>query len=104
MGKYPDLKPQIAKLLKKQEGKCNYCNLTFQPDDLLEIDHIIPQQAGGQKLKNNLQVLHRHCHDVKTKDDLKLIKEYKLRQIAKKTQKWFNKKNWIWVDDIPTLV
>ena len=77
MGKHPEVKPTVARLLKKQKGKCNYCDLTFQPEDIIETDHIVPQKAGGHKFKDNLQLLHKHCHDAKTKDDLKLIKRYK---------------------------
>ncbi len=104
MGKHPEMKNSVAKLLKKQKGKCNLCGLTFQPEDLLEIDHVIAQQAGGHEYKDNLQLVHRHCHDVKTKEDLKLIKEYKSKREADKNQKWFNQLNWQWVEDIPTLV
>jgi len=32
-------------------------------------DHIIPQSQGGKQEYNNLQVLHRHCHDTKTAKD-----------------------------------
>ena len=104
MGKHPEIKASMARLLKKQKGKCNLCGLTFQPGDLLETDHIVPTKAGGHKYKNNLQLLHRHCHDVKTLDDLKVIKAYKSKQKAEKIQKWFNQLNWHWVDDVPTLV
>ncbi|WP_017292531.1 reverse transcriptase N-terminal domain-containing protein [Geminocystis herdmanii] len=48
----------------------SYCGLNFNSEDLLEIDHIIPKSKGGKDIYNNLQVLHRHCHDDKTaKDD-----------------------------------
>ena len=104
MGKHPEIKPTVAKLLKKQKGKCNYCNLTFQPEDIIETDHIVPQKAGGHKYKNNLQLLHKHCHDVKTKEDLKLIKRHKSIKSYQKNQKWFNQVNWEWIDDIPTKV
>ena len=103
MGKHPEVKPTVARLLKKQKGKCNHCNLTFQPEDIIETDHIVPQKAGGHKYKDNLQLLHKHCHDSKTKEDLKLIKRYKSKASNKKTLKWFNQLNWVWIDDIPTL-
>lgn len=103
MGKHPEVKPTVARLLKKQKGKCHHCNLTFQPEDIIETDHIVPQKAGGHKYKDNLQLLHKHCHDVKTKDDLKLIKRYKSMKSYQKNQKWFNQLNWEWIDDIPTL-
>jgi RNA-directed DNA polymerase len=37
---------------------------------MLEIDHIIPISSGGDKFfYSNKQILHRHCHDVKTASD-----------------------------------
>ncbi|NER52291.1 MAG: HNH endonuclease, partial [Symploca sp. SIO1A3] len=35
----------------------------------MEIDHIIPTSLGGKDWYNNLQLLHRHCHDFKTTRD-----------------------------------
>ena len=102
-GKHPELKPNIAKLLKRQEGKCNWCKLTFREEDITEIDHILPLKAGGKKSLNNLQLLHGHCHDKKTKEDLKVIKTFKQDKEWEKLKDWFDKQNWEWVDDIPTL-
>jgi len=108
MGKHPEVKSSIARLLKKQKGKCNYCSLTFKPEDKIERDHIIPRQAGGNKLKDNLQLLHKHCHDVKTKTDLVIIKHHKFligwEKVYKKFQGQFENSNWIWENDLPTLV
>ena len=70
-----------------------HCNLTFQSEDNIETDHIIPKKAGDHKYKDNLQLLHKHCHDSKTKKDLKLIKKYKSKMSNKKTLKWFNQPN-----------
>jgi RNA-directed DNA polymerase len=70
MGKHPEVSTKMATLLKKQNGKCNHCGLSFKDGDLLEIDHITPTSLDGSKWKyENLQVLHRHCHDVKTASD-----------------------------------
>jgi RNA-directed DNA polymerase len=102
-GSHPELKGSIAKMLKKQQGKCNWCGLTFRSEDLIETDHIIPK-AIGVNLKDNLQLLHKHCHDIKTKEDLKAIKKHKVKKEWQKTLEKFNKMNWEWVDDIPTLV
>ena len=102
-GTHPELKNSIAKLLKKQDGKCNWCNLTFHSEDKIETDHIIPKALGGN-VKDNLQLLHKHCHDIKTKEDLKAIKKHKVKKEWKETIKQFNSLNWTWVDDIPTLV
>ena len=103
MGKHPEMKPSVAKLLKKQKGKCNLCHLTFQEGELIETDHITPKAIGGNT-KDNLQLLHRHCHDTKTRSDLKDIKAHKSHKEWKKTLTQFNQMNWIWVDDIPTMV
>ena len=102
-GKHPELKDSVARLLKKQKGKCNWCGLNFHDGDVIETDHITPKSIGGNK-KDNLQLLHRHCHDEKTKDDLKAIKKHKLQKENQKLMDQFILLNWIWVDDIPTLV
>ena len=108
MGKHPEVKSSVARLLKKQKGKCNHCHLIFKPGDKIESDHIVPRQAGGHKYKDNLQLLHKHCHDVKTKTDLETIRRYKFRKgwgkVNKRFQEQFDKMNWIWEDDTPTLV
>ena len=41
----------------------------FTYDDIMEIDHIIPKAKGGSNDFVNLQLLHRHCHDIKTSLD-----------------------------------
>lgn len=69
MGQYHDTKPSLAKALKKQKGKCPHCGLYFKLGDILETDHIKPKSKGGKNQYSNLQVLHRHCHDVKTASD-----------------------------------
>ncbi|MGL4880892.1 MAG: group II intron maturase-specific domain-containing protein, partial [Waterburya sp.] len=102
-GSHPELKNSVARLLKKQKGQCNWCKLTFQDGDLIENDHIIPRAIGGN-IKDNLQLLHKHCHDTKTKNDLKAIKQHKVKKEWQETLRKFNKTNWLWVDDIPTLV
>ena len=104
MGKHPELKNSVAKMLKKQDGKCNWCGLPFRENDVIEDDHIIPRKAGGNNSLKNRQLLHKHCHDEKTRDDLKAIKAHKQEKEWLKLTKWFDNQNWVWVDDIPTLV
>jgi RNA-directed DNA polymerase len=60
---------RVAKLLKKQKGKCPYCGQYFTSSDLLEVDHIIPRSKGGKDDYKNLQLLHAHCHDIKSRYD-----------------------------------
>jgi RNA-directed DNA polymerase len=69
VGKNPEVSTRLASLLKKQKGKCNHCGLSLRDGDVLEIDHVIPKSKGGKDNYNNLQVLHRHCHDEKTARD-----------------------------------
>jgi RNA-directed DNA polymerase len=68
-GKYPGTSTRVATLLKTQKGTCNHCRLSFTSEDLLEVDHIIPKVLGGNDLYNNLQLLHKHCHDKKSSKD-----------------------------------
>ena len=104
MKKHPELKDSTARMLNKQNGKCNWCGLPFQEDDVIEDDHIIAKKAGGNNSLKNRQLLHKHCHDEKTRDDLKAIKAHKQEKEWQKLTKWFDNQNWVWVDDIPTLV
>ena len=65
-GKHPELPSRVARLLKWYNGRCPECGLRFTGDALIEVDHILPKQKGGTDRFDNLQPLHRHCHDVKT--------------------------------------
>jgi RNA-directed DNA polymerase len=68
---YPGFNIRTKKLLTKQKGCCNICGLPFWYDDIMEVDHIVPLSRGGKDQYTNLQLLHRHCHDVKTAQDFK---------------------------------
>jgi RNA-directed DNA polymerase len=72
MGEHPEMDKRVAKLLKEQSGKCPHCGLTFRESDVMEIDHIIPKSKGGKDNYDNLQLLHRHCHDTKTSKDVEV--------------------------------
>lgn len=69
MGKHPEMPKRTASLLKKQKGKCAHCGLFFRDGDLLEADHIVPKSKGGKNEYKNCQLLHRHCHDKKSRTD-----------------------------------
>lgn len=68
--KNPLLSTRVSKLLSLQKGKCKFCNATFKEGDIMEVDHIIPTSHGGKNDYNNLQLLHGHCHDTKTAQDI----------------------------------
>ena len=65
-GRYPTVSPRLATLLKRQRGRCAYCGLFFQHDDRLEMDHINGDRRDSRY--DNLQALHGHCHDAKTRE------------------------------------
>lgn len=44
-----------------------------------EVDHIIPRFAGGLDMYDNLQLLHKECHELKTKADMLGYKPKKKR-------------------------
>ncbi|MGH2415184.1 MAG: group II intron maturase-specific domain-containing protein, partial [Microcystaceae cyanobacterium] len=74
MGMHPEATARVATLLKKQKGICAHCGLYFKDGDLLEVDHRTPRSKGGKNTKDNLQLLHRHCHDTKTAKDDKAVR------------------------------
>jgi RNA-directed DNA polymerase len=69
MGQHPGVVTRVAKLLKRQQGRCQRCGLYGKAGDLLEVDHILPKTQGGKDAYHNWQLLHRHCHDEKTAED-----------------------------------
>ena len=99
----PDMPIREAKLLNWQKGKCFRCGLHFQEWDVIEIDHIIPRALGGKDEYKNLQALHRHCHDEKTKDDLLEIRKRDTSKFLDRINKFMNKFEWGWLEDIPIL-
>lgn len=97
-GNNPDKSKSVKVLLKKQKGKCAYCNNYFKDGDILETDHIIPKSKGGTDKYENLQLLHRHCHDKKTANDGSLGTKSSCNSTKPKppvmTESWF------WQDDM----
>ncbi|BAZ09099.1 putative reverse transcriptase [Calothrix sp. NIES-4071] len=69
LSKHPEMPSRKSLLLKQQKGKCAWCGLHFKEGDVLEVDHIEPTTCGGKDKWENLQLLHRHCHDEKTASD-----------------------------------
>lgn len=60
----------LQKLIRKQKGKCLWCNLYFTPLDNIEVHHQKRKADGGRDNYINLQAIHRHCHDQIVKDAL----------------------------------
>ena len=62
---------RIRKLLRHQNGTCQICSKKFDQFASLhwEVDHVIPKHAGGKDLYSNLQLVHRECHILKTREE-----------------------------------
>ena len=58
---YPGISPLMSFLLRTQEGKCKHCGLNFLPDALIEVHHLDGNHDNNRR--QNLALLHRHCHD-----------------------------------------
>ena len=71
--KYGGFNSREIKLLEMQNGICTLCKYKFLDNDV-EIDHIIPKALGGKDTYSNWQLVHKHCHINKTKQDLVKIK------------------------------
>lgn len=59
-------KKQKEEKLKEQGGRCVACNERILRHQLSDGDHVVEWSAGGATTLENLQVLHRHCHQLKT--------------------------------------
>ena len=102
MGKHPELSGRKAGLLRRQRGKCCQCGLYFRNGDVMEIDHKIATALGGRDEWKNLQLLHRHCHDVKTREDMKEIRERRAeKEMTGYLEKVLGKRTIVWRDKKP---
>ena len=86
-----------ATLLKMQKGKCAYCGLYFRENDVMEVDHKIPKSQGGKDCYENLQLLHRHCHDIKTASDGGKGAQSDCNSVKPKPT---SKLEWFWEEDM----
>jgi len=90
---YGNIAPSKAKLLKKQGGKCAYCNHLFKAEDLIESHHVKFKAKGGKDEYKNLVVMHRHCHDqYHSEEAIRLSKSGKFAGESDKASKIVMKK------------
>jgi len=57
---YGNISPSKAKLLKKQGGKCHFCQAIFRDGDLMETHHVVMKKNGGKDEYKNLVLIHKH--------------------------------------------
>ena len=98
LGVHPEVSIRVASLLKRQEGKCSHCGNYFKDGDSIEIDHIIPKSKGGKDIYDNLQLLHRHCHDTKTVSDGSSGNKSNSNSVKPKPP--VESDHWVWIDDM----
>ena len=98
MGVHPEIPVRVAKLLKRQVGKCAHCGSYVKDGDRLEVDHIIPKSKGGKDSYENWQLLHRHCHDKKTASDGSLGNKSSCNSAKPKPP--VDPNPWVWIDDM----
>jgi RNA-directed DNA polymerase len=98
MGVHPEIPARVAKLLKRQKGKCAHCDNYFKEGDSIEVDHIIPKSKGGRESYDNWQLLHRHCHDTKTVSDGSLGNKSSCKSAKPKPPVEPN--SWVWENDM----
>lgn len=62
---------RVRNLLIRQNQECPICRNKFTTFDATnwEVDHIIPKSQGGRDIYENLQLLHKTCHQAKTRDE-----------------------------------
>ena len=101
MGVHPEIPVRVAKLLKRQLGKCAHCVSYLKDGDILEVDHIIPKSKGGKENYENWQLLHRHCHDKKTATDGSLGNQSNCNSVKPKPPVDTNP--WVWIDDMMVM-
>lgn len=77
---------RVTELLVKQNNRCKICKKLFTEFDSTswEVDHIKPQFAGGLDRYDNLQLLHKECHEQKTKQDML---EYRPKEPARRKRR-----------------
>lgn len=60
---------RVRTLLVRQKQQCPICKSQFSEFDSAswEVDHIIPRSQGGPDIYQNLQLVHKACHEAKTR-------------------------------------
>ncbi|MHC5773577.1 HNH endonuclease [Nostoc sp.] len=61
----------------------------------------MPRTLRGKDEDQNLQLLHRHCHDEKTALDLKEIRKKDHSKFREKLSQLWEKIEWEWINEIP---
>lgn len=52
-------------ILKRDKGICQICNKRINSAKEFSLDHIIPKSKGGSGARENLQLAHKKCNELK---------------------------------------
>jgi RNA-directed DNA polymerase len=66
LGYHPDVPPRVARLLKRQKGRCLVCGMWFRDGAVLVVRQLISFARGGSNWSHNQLLLHRHCQALMT--------------------------------------
>lgn len=66
----PGVSIRVKTLFRRQKGKCTLCRALFTERNY-QVDHVLPISKGGKDEYKNLQLVHTHCHILKTRTDAK---------------------------------
>jgi RNA-directed DNA polymerase len=79
-GRSPEVSPRVAKLLKKQTGRCIECGLYFRDGEPMEVDYVNPEARIGKEAYYNLMLVHRYCQKQRAAEFTRLAGTYDQRQ------------------------
>ena len=77
-GRSPDVSRRVARLLRKQRGRCIECGLYFRDGETMEVERINPQ-ASRRDAHYNLLLLHRYCRKERDDELRRLVGTYDKR-------------------------
>lgn len=66
-------KSRRARIFLAHDGVCWLCKAKIGPEEPWDADHCIARELGGSDEDDNLAPAHKHCHKVKSKEDVRLI-------------------------------
>jgi 5-methylcytosine-specific restriction protein A len=68
------------RVIRSANNLCGYCGLSVRIGGG-EVDHIIALVNGGEHRESNLRYVHKHCHQIKTVEDVKeKARDYRKRK------------------------
>jgi 5-methylcytosine-specific restriction enzyme A len=64
-----------VRIFELNGGKCHLCEQKIKPGDTWELEHLVPWILTRDDSDTNVKPAHKHCHKVKTADDVASIRK-----------------------------